>query len=72
MGNRPRKWLPALEMERVYQALGPLTEEDMRTLGPLSGREKNRWFQTIYGKYAARFAKMVYAHRLRIDEHKEG
>lgn len=48
---------PAAE---VYQALGPITDKDRAHLAGLSARRRSRWFQNIYGRATARYARFQY------------
>lgn len=42
----------------VYQALGPITDEDRAHLAGLSARRRSRWFQNIFGRATARYARI--------------
>jgi hypothetical protein len=46
--------------EQVYQALGPLTEDDLRHLDHMGKDERDRWLTNIYGQTTARYARTIW------------
>lgn len=58
MSNRTRR--TDCNPADVYQALGPLTEEDLRHLDHMGVSERDRWLANIYGQTTARYARTIW------------
>lgn len=44
----------------VYQALGPITDQDREHLAGLTPKGREHWFANIYGRATARYARFQY------------
>lgn len=59
-GRAPRR--AGLDPAEVYEALGPLTDTEIRWLTTQTRGERNRWLANIYGPVGAPYARTIYQH----------